>query len=177
MMDYIWGASIVETCLRMMIELWELRKEELYGKEEVIKQQKRKEKAASTVRDLHKLQEVARPSDVTLFYQDVEKEIEEGTAAKLEGFVAMKTRPIHNSAEKRKDRAISGAKSVIGWVRTGGKKNIEILERNEQRQRNQFKNEQFKKPRKKTIKRDSTVYSTMRQMSLCGFIYLKNNLY
>ena len=26
-MDYIWGASIVETCLCMMIELWEMRNE------------------------------------------------------------------------------------------------------------------------------------------------------
>ena len=34
-MDYIWGASIVETCLRMMIDLWEIRKEEVYSKEEV----------------------------------------------------------------------------------------------------------------------------------------------
>ena len=33
-MDYIWGANIVETCLRMMIDLWEMRKEEVYGKEE-----------------------------------------------------------------------------------------------------------------------------------------------
>ena len=54
-MDYIWGASIVETCLRMMIELWEMRKEEVYGKEEVTKQQIRKEKEATRVRDLHKL--------------------------------------------------------------------------------------------------------------------------
>ena len=48
-MDYIWGASIVETCLRMMIELWEMRKEEVYGKEEGTKQQIRKEKAATRV--------------------------------------------------------------------------------------------------------------------------------
>ena len=48
-MDYIWGASIVETCLQMMIELWEMRNEELYGKEEGTKQQIRKEKAATRV--------------------------------------------------------------------------------------------------------------------------------
>ena len=30
-MDYIWGASIVETCLQIMIALWEMRKEEVYG--------------------------------------------------------------------------------------------------------------------------------------------------
>ena len=45
-MNYIWGASIVETCLRMMIDLWKMRKEEVYGKEEVTKQQKRKEKSS-----------------------------------------------------------------------------------------------------------------------------------
>ena len=57
----------------MMIDLWEMRKEEVYGKEEVTKQQKRKEKAAISVRDLHKLQGIAGPSDAMLFYQEVEK--------------------------------------------------------------------------------------------------------
>ena len=50
-------------------------------------------------------------------------------------------------------------------------------ERKEKRQRIQFKNEQYKKPRKKTKSRNSTVYSTMRQQSLCGFISLNNDLY
>ena len=97
--------------------------------------------------------------------------------AKLEGFIAMKTRPIHNSVKKWADRAISDAKSVVGWIRTGGKKNREIIERTENRQRIQFKNEQYKKTRKKTKGRDSTEYSTMRQTSLCGFISVKNDLY
>ena len=100
-----------------------------------------------------------------IFYENVVKEIEKGTAATLEGFVAMKTRPVIR------------VKSVIGWFRTGGKKNREIIERTENRQRIQFKNEQYKKPRKKTKSRDSTVYSTMRQTSLCGFISLNNDLY
>ena len=97
-----------------------------------------------------------------LFYQNVENEIEKRIAATLEGFVAMKTRPIHNSVKKWADRAISGAKSVVGWFRTGRKKNRKIIERVENRQRNQFKNEQYKKPRKKTKSRDSIVYSAMR---------------
>ena len=49
-MDYISEASIVETCLQMMIDLWEMRNKEVYGKEEVTKQKKRKEKAAISVR-------------------------------------------------------------------------------------------------------------------------------
>ena len=112
-----------------------------------------------------------------LFHKDLETEIEKGIAATLEGLVAMKSRPIHNSVKKWADRAISGAKSVVGWIRTGGKKNREIIERTENRQRIQFKNEQYKKPRKKTKSRDSTVYSTMRQTSLSGYMSLKNNLY
>ena len=53
-MDYIWGVSIVETCLQMMIGLQEMRKEEVYGKKEVTKQQIRREKAATRVREFHK---------------------------------------------------------------------------------------------------------------------------
>ena len=60
-------------------------------------QQKRKAKAAVSVRALDELQDQARPSNAFLFYQDVEEEIENATAAKLEGFIAMKTRPITNS--------------------------------------------------------------------------------
>ena len=62
-MDYIWGASIAELCLRIMIDLWEMRNEDVYSKEEVTKQQKRKAKAAISVRALYKLEEIARPSD------------------------------------------------------------------------------------------------------------------
>ena len=39
------------------------------------------------------------------------------------------------------EKAVLGVKSVIGWFRTGGKKNRELIERIENRQRRQFKNE------------------------------------
>ena len=160
-----------------MINLWELKNEDVHGKEEATKQQKRKTKAVISVRALHKLEEISRPSDSILFYQDVEKEIEQGTAMKLEGFITMKTRPIHSSVKKWAKRAKSGTKSIIGWIRTGGKKNREIIARAKKRQRDHFRQETHKKPKKKPKGRDSTVYSTMRQTSLCGFISLKNDLY
>ena len=69
-MDYIWGASIVETCLQMTIDLWELRNEEVQDKEEATK---RKAKALIRVQVLHDLQEIARPSDSFVFYPDVEE--------------------------------------------------------------------------------------------------------
>ena len=154
-----------------------MRKEEVYWKEEGTKQQIRKEKAATRVRDLHKLQEQARPSDAKLFYADVEKQIETSTAATLEGFVAMHTKSIHNSVKEWADTATRGVKTLIGWIRTGGKNNGDIIEREEDRQRQRFKNEQYKKPRKKKKGRDSTVYSIMKQQSLSGFISLHNDLY
>ena len=81
-MDYIWGASIVETCLQMMIDLWEIGNEEVHGKDKATKQQKRKAKAAISVWSLYNRQEQTRPSDSFLIYPDVEEEIEHKTAAK-----------------------------------------------------------------------------------------------
>ena len=89
----------------------------------------------------------------------------------------MKTKSIHNSVKQWADTAKLGVKSLIGWIRTGGKNKKEIIERTENRQRKQFKNEQYKKPRKKSTGRDSTIYSTMKEQSLSGFISLHNDLY
>ena len=131
------------------------------------------------MRALHKLKEILScPSDSMLFFWDVERKIEQGTAAKLEGFIVMKTISIHTSVKKWDDRAKSGTKSIVGCFRKGIKKNREIIEKAEKKQRDHFQHKAHKKPEKKTIlRRDSTVYSTMRQTSLCGFISLKNNLY
>ena len=106
-----------------MIDLWETRNEEVHGKEEATKQQKRKDKAVITVRALHKLEKQARPSDSILFYSDVEEEIEHATAAKLEEFIAMKTRPIHNSVGEWAKQSTDKVKSIVDWIRTGGNNN------------------------------------------------------
>ena len=64
------------------------------------------------------------------------------------------------------------------WIRVGGKNNKESIDRIEKRLRDYYWYEaHHKKPKKKTRSRDSTVYSTMRQTALSGFISLKNDLY
>ena len=100
----------------------------------------------------------------------MEKQIKISTAETLEGFVAMKTKPIYNSVKQWVDRAKLGVKSIIGWIRKGGKNNREIIERTENRERRQFEKEQYKNPRKKNKGRGSTVYSTMKPQSLSGFV-------
>ena len=113
----------------MIIDLWESRNEEVYGKVEATKQQKRKVKAVISVQALNDLQKIARPSDSFLFYQDVEEEIEHAMMVKLEGFIAMKTRPIHKSAKKWADRAKTNVKSIVEWIKIGGKNNREVIKR------------------------------------------------
>ena len=59
---------------------------------------------------------------------------------KLKGFIAIKTRSIHNSVKKWSERTKSGVKLIVGCVsvRTGGKKNREIIKRAEKQQRDHF---------------------------------------
>ena len=52
----------------MMINFRELRNEEVHGKQELTKQQKRKAEEAIRVQALYDIQEIARPSDSFLFH-------------------------------------------------------------------------------------------------------------
>ena len=54
-------------------------------------------KASIGVQTLHKLQDQSWPRDTFWFYWAVNKEAEKATVAKLEGFIAMKTKAITNS--------------------------------------------------------------------------------
>ena len=89
----------------------------------------------------------------------------------------MKTRTIHNSVSKWAEQAKSKVKSIFKWIKTGGKNNRTVIERVEKRHRDNFRHKAHKKPKKKTKRRDRTVYSTMRQTTLGGFIFLKNDWY
>ena len=74
----------------------------------------------------------------------MEEEIQHATIAKLEGFITIKTRPINNSASKRANWAPSKVKSIIEWIKMGGKNNRAALERLEKRYRDQFRNKAHK---------------------------------
>ena len=90
-----------------------MRNEEVLGKDKATKQQKRKVKAAITVRTLHKLEEQARPSNSILFFSDVEELIKHATATTLEVFIAVKTKPIYNSVRKWAKRSTGKVKSIV----------------------------------------------------------------
>ena len=132
-----------------MIDLWEMRNEEVHGKEEATIQQKRKAKAAITVRALHKLEKQARPCDSNLFYQDVEATIKLVSAATLEGFIAMKNRAINNNVREWAKRSTGRVKLIVDWIRKGGKNNKETIDRIEKRLRDHFRHKAHKNQRRK----------------------------
>ena len=162
----------------MMIDLWELRNGEVHGKGEATKQQKGKAKAAISVQALHDLEEIARPSDAFLFYEDIKEEIKHATAVKLEGFIAMKTRPIYNSVKKWAKRSKNGVKLIVGQIKKRGKNHREIIERVEKRQRDYFQHKPHKKPRNKENKRKGqySLFHNETNITL-WFIFIKNDLY
>ena len=150
-----------------------MRNDEVHGKEAASIEHKRKERAAITVRALHKLEEQARPSDSILFYQDMETTIERVPAATLKAFIAMKTKAINNSVREWAKRSTGRVRSIVDWIRVRGTNNKEAIDRIEKRQRDFYQHKAHKKPRKKKRNRDSTVYSTMRHTALSGFISVK----
>ena len=133
----------------MMIDLWEISNEEVHGKEEVVNQQKRKHKVTISVQALHQLQDQTLPSNAFLFYQDTETNIKNATAAKLKGFIIMKTKSITNSMSKWDKQATCRVKSIIDWIKIGGNNNREAIKRVEKRNRDHFRHKAHKKPRKK----------------------------
>ena len=98
---------------------------------------------------------------------------------KLEAtIIAMKTRPIHNSVKKWANWAKSGVKSILEWIRIEGKNNREVVINSERKSRAKIERPfptlgtPYQKPKKKTKRRGNTIYSTMRQTTLGGFISL-----
>ena len=77
---YIWGASVVEVSIKSFIELWEQRNEEVHGKTEAQRQNRRLEKLSTEVRHLHTMRHLTRPSDEFIFHDNVDQFLEKATA-------------------------------------------------------------------------------------------------
>ena len=107
----------------------------------------------------------------------MEATIEQVPAATLEAFIAMRTKAITNSVREWAKRSTGRVRSIVDWIRVKGTNNKKAIDRIEKRQRDFYRHEAHTKPRKKKRKRNSTVYSTMRQTALIGFISLKNYFY
>ena len=71
----------------------------------------------------------------------------------------MKTKPITNSVTKWAEKETYKVKSIIEWIRTGGKDNEEAIKRLDKQNRDHFRHKAHKKSWKKKKGGDSTVHS------------------
>ena len=116
---HIWGASVVEVSITSFIELWEQRNEEVHGKTEAQKQNRRLAKLSIEVRHLHSMRHLTRPSDDFTFYEDEELEHFIGkaaTATTAANFISTNKRIIKHSIVAAKKQAITHTKNIIHWL-------------------------------------------------------------
>jgi len=162
----IWGASIVEIMLSQFIKLWELRNEEVHGKTEEQQDKIRKMKLSIEVKRLNEMRDVARPSDVCLFHDDVEKYIEQSTSKTIAIFISSHRRAIINSVRKYADRSLHGATSILNWVRGDNNENDAAIKRIHTKQRNTLLH---RKETERPVKQ-----SQRRQTTMVGYYTLNN---
>jgi hypothetical protein len=160
----VWGASIVEILLSQFIKLWELRNEEVHGKTEEQQEKTRKMKLSIEVKRLNEMRDIARPSDVCLFHDDIEKYIEQSTAKTIAIFISSHRRAI---VKKYAAKSLQGATLIINWVRGENTKNDAAIDRIHTKQRNTLLH------RRKEIERPEQ-QSRSRQTTIAGYYTLNN---
>ena len=96
--SYVWGASIVETTLRLMIDLWNLRNEEVHGKTANEKEQKHKHQLLKKIdKCFAKIPEM-QPSDRCLMPENRETFVESSTSNDLAEWLASHQKMIKKTA-------------------------------------------------------------------------------
>ena len=170
---YIWGASVVEVSITSFIELWEQRNEEVHGKTEAQKQNRRLAKLSTEVRHLHSMRHLTRPSDDFLFYDDDELEqfLEKATATTAANFISTNKRIIKHSIVAAKKQAITHTKNILHWlkpIKDGG------IERIQKWKRNRLVHDAFSKKKKR---KEVTAAPREMQSSLVGYITLQGDLH
>ena len=169
--DYIWGASIVEVILKLTIELWELRNEEVHGKTNEQQQRRRKERLCIEVRALHAMKDKVRPSDSYLFHPDVEEYLEAATASTIANYIVSHRKYILGSVDKWAKKAADKTRSILNWFvpkLDGG------IERLHKTQRDKFIHDAYNKKKRRKQK---AVTCNLTQSSISAFVTLNQNLY
>jgi hypothetical protein len=127
--DYIWGASIVEILLGKIIELWKIRNDEVHGKTKELQEKRRKYRLVDKVKHLNKQKNNARPADMGLFHENIDRYIEESTARTLANYISSHSKAIKNSVTKWAKQSEHGVRSIVGWIRGLNDTNDAALDR------------------------------------------------
>jgi hypothetical protein len=162
---YVWGAAVVETTLRQVILLWELRNEEVHGKTVEQQENTRKTKLSIDARKLNEMKDKARPADMGLFHGDIEAFIDISTAQTIATFISSHRKAIGNSVKKHTAASRAGATSIVQWIRSWSS-NDEVIERMQARQRKKLLTTDGRKKERRRRQKSG------RQRSIVGFMSL-----
>jgi hypothetical protein len=168
--SYSWGASIIEVTLLQVIELWELRNDEVHGKTIEQQEQTRKTKLTVEIKRLNEMREYARPSDVCLFIEEEEDYLEKSTARTMATFISSHRRAIIDSVKKWAKTSQTGATTILRWL--GNSNTAETIEKIHTRQRQSLLSDGRKKERRRRRKQQQHG----RQTSIAGYYTLHRSL-
>ena len=169
--SYVWGASIVETTLRLMIDLWNLRNEEVHGKTVNEREQKRKHRLLKKIDECFAKITEMRPSDRCLMPENRDDFVESSTSNDLAEWLASHQKMINNSIEKWKKRSEKGTRNIGDWLKTVSERNKEILENIYTRHRDRLMHDAWnKKKRHKAESLEHRTRATLRQRKLNAYL-------
>ena len=100
-----------------MINLWEIRNNEVHGSTDSKRQWIMKQWQITEFKKLMMLKKDVRPSDLSFFPDDEEGFIEESTVQQLWDYVAMHQKTFINSKKQWKNQSLWGVQSITGWLR------------------------------------------------------------
>jgi hypothetical protein len=86
------------------------------------------------------MRDIAQPSDICLFHNDIGKYIEQSIAQTIAVFISSHRRAIVNSVKKFVGKSLQGATSIINWVRGENNKNDETIDKIHAMQRKRLLN-------------------------------------
>ena len=113
---YIWGASVVELCLRYSIKLWEQRNKDVHGHTKSDQEQLLIGKYSAEIDRLSLLQSQARPSDRFLFHGI--SDLKESTTSNIMAqWIASRRPAIYNSIAMAKKGATDNTHSLTHWFK------------------------------------------------------------
>lgn len=91
-----------------MIELWEIRNDQVHGRTNKEREQKRKSHQLQELKKLLATKDDVRPADMVLFPENEENFIEKSTAQGITDYVSMHKKVIINSVNDWKQWSIKG---------------------------------------------------------------------
>ena len=154
-----------------MIDLWNLRNEDVHGKTVNEREQKHKHRLLKKIDECFAKITEMRPSNRCLMPENRDDFVESLTSNDLAEWLDSHHKMINNSIEKWKKRSEKGSRNIGDWVKTVSAKNKEILENIYTRHRYRLMHDAWnKKKRRKAESLEHRIRETLRQRKINGYL-------